>query len=234
MLEHNGEEKSISEWAKDIGVNKNTIVYRLRRGWSVDRALQKNPKTVREIRMANREMECPQCGNTFIPRLSQLKNGGDPCCSHKCASSRNYYEKGIRPPGRKKTARQRFENKYEIVSESGCWVWIAGINDKGYGRFKLDGKLFLAHRAAYTIYVGEIPQGINVCHKCDVPECVNPDHLFLGTQKDNIQDSKSKGRHRQLRKTHCPNGHEYNEENTYFSSKGWRYCRACRSKMRII
>lgn len=92
------------------------------------------------------------------------------------------------------TDKERFEDKFESITESGCWIWTAYSLPNGYGRFGLNGKTELAHRAAYMLYKGRIPEGMCVCHTCDTPACVNPDHLFLGTHVDNMQDCKSKGR----------------------------------------
>lgn len=77
-----------------------------------------------------------------------------------------------------------------------CWLWTGGTSHKGYGRMSMSGKRKAAHRIAYEFTYGPIPDGLNVCHKCDVTDCVNPEHLFLGTQMDNVQDMRSKGRER--------------------------------------
>jgi len=92
-----------------------------------------------------------------------------------------------------KTPRERFESKY-TKAESGCWDWTAFANPAGYGRFRFDGKTVLAHRFAYELYVGPLPEGLWALHKCDNPKCVNPEHLFLGTNQDNITDKVSKNR----------------------------------------
>ena len=91
--------------------------------------------------------------------------------------------------------RERFEAKVEPVPMSGCWLWVGAIAWQGYGQFRYRGVTQLAHRASYRLYVGEIPEEMFVCHHCDVPECVNPDHLFIGTRQDNMRDMVEKDRH---------------------------------------
>lgn len=76
-----------------------------------------------------------------------------------------------------------------------CWMWKAGLSPKGYGWVKYRGKARRAHRVAWELTYGPIPQRMNVLHRCDIPACVRPDHLFLGTQRDNILDAIEKGRH---------------------------------------
>jgi len=93
---------------------------------------------------------------------------------------------------------KRFWQKIDIQSENGCWIWTNKKDRWGYGisRPKQKGKrlFLLAHRVAWRICFGEIPDGLLVCHHCDNPACGNPDHLFLGTNMDNFQDSLQKGR----------------------------------------
>jgi len=91
---------------------------------------------------------------------------------------------------------ERFNLKWKIDS-SGCWLWTAAKLPKGYGQMKLPKtrRQEYAHRLSYIIHYGEIPDGKHVCHRCDNPSCVNPDHLFLGSAQDNLDDMKSKGRH---------------------------------------
>lgn len=82
---------------------------------------------------------------------------------------------------------------YEVV-KSGCWFWQGGTSPDGYGKVKRFGKTIRAHRLFYEHHVEPVPEGLWVLHKCDNPLCVNPDHLWVGTQLDNEQDKDAKGR----------------------------------------
>jgi hypothetical protein len=114
-----------------------------------------------------------------------------------------------------------------------CWIW-SGAKNRGYGTAYFEGRQQGVHRIMYQMAYGEIPEAMFICHSCDNPECVNPDHLFAGTQKQNMEDRSNKGRHANQKKTHCPMGHEYNEENTYVSgpTQG-RKCLQCRSRWAV-
>ena len=96
----------------------------------------------------------------------------------------------------------RFNRKYEVDLNSGCWLWSDALDVYGYGRLQIDGKPLKAHRVAFQIFNGEIPDGKIICHKCDVRCCVNPEHLFVGTWQDNVSDMMKKGRYKVGGKPH--------------------------------
>ena len=104
------------------------------------------------------------------------------------------------------TLQHRFESKFTPEPMSGCWLWIGAVNDKkGYGKISIHSKRAYAHRVSWGLYRGPIPAGAHVLHKCDVPCCVNPDHLYLGDQRQNNLDRDRRGRHVALRGS--DNGH---------------------------
>ena len=129
----------------------------------------------------------------------------------------------------------RFWTKVKKTKD--CWLWTASIVGNGYGGFSLDGQMRRAHRVAWELTFGPVPDGYQVLHKCDVRPCVRPDHLFLGTHTDNLRDAAAKGRvgkpgfhwRPEKLRTHFPNGHEFTEANTarYRSKAGGDY-RVCR------
>lgn len=85
-------------------------------------------------------------------------------------------------------------NKNIKIDKNGCWIWQRAKHRQGYGHLSYERRPQLAHRVAWIVFKGKIPKKSKVCHKCDVPSCVNPDHLFLGTQKENMKDAYDKGR----------------------------------------
>lgn len=97
-----------------------------------------------------------------------------------------------------RTLRERFDAKWKLDERSGCWLWTATRTNPrrgaGYGRISSGARLIVAHRVAWELFRGPIPEGLRVLHACDTPPCVNPEHLFVGTQADNIRDMRAKGR----------------------------------------
>jgi len=119
---------------------------------------------------------------------------------------------------------ERFKSKYR--ESCGCWIWKGSSFLNGYGQFYCDKKNKKAHRIAWEIVNGPIPEGMLICHKCDVRSCVNPAHLYVGTQKENIKDCIERRRQRYAKRDSCERGHLYDENNTYMYGN-IRVCRTC-------
>ena len=129
--------------------------------------------------------------------------------------------------------KDRIDSQSMPVPEAGCWIWMGGIGGNGYGKGWSPSwrPAIEAHRLAFLAYVGAIPNGKHVCHKCDTPLCVNPDHLFLGTHLENMRDMARKGRHPTVKAkprdpTLCKRGHLLTGNNLYLGG-GERRCKAC-------
>lgn len=133
--------------------------------------------------------------------------------------------------------KERFERLYLPEPNTGCWLWTGTTNNQGYGKMTISKKgtktYPRAHRVSYELFNGPIKSGLIVCHKCDTPSCVNPDHLFIGSVKDNVQDSIKKGRSAITTATHCNKGHLWSEANTLFlkrkdTGRIYRRCLECK------
>lgn len=111
---------------------------------------------------------------------------------------------------------------------SGCWLWDAGISYQGYGLFVYKGRARRAHRISYEIAHGTISESLQIDHLCRVRSCVNPEHLDLVTQQENIRRGIVGENNRS--KTLCPSGHSYSGDNLYVRPDGSRVCKSCRSR----
>jgi len=134
-----------------------------------------------------------------------------------------------------RTAEDRFWSKVNKRSNDECWLWRGGTSIQGYGRFWLDGSMVQAHRFSWEIANGKIPDGDGphgtcVCHTCDVPGCVNPRHMFLGSNAENLHDMKIKGRADNREGSRNPGATL--DENCVVAMRelyrnGWRACDLC-------
>lgn len=127
-----------------------------------------------------------------------------------------------------------FADKFSRPND-GCWVWMASKQPSGYGKFWTGEKLVRAHRHSFEVFVGPIPDGRCVCHRCDNPACVNPGHLFLGDNSDNMKDCHRKQRLKGAFKKQatCKRGHSLEDRSVYVRidrhGRTVRTCNACRA-----
>lgn len=125
----------------------------------------------------------------------------------------------------------RFREKYKASSPDECWEWQGARWDNGYGVINITpGRNIGAHRASYSLAHDIHPLDLGdvvVCHSCDNRPCVNPNHLFVGSQLDNMADMKEKDRGRYPFKTHCQRGHDLSVTGVYYHKSGSRRCRQC-------
>lgn len=123
----------------------------------------------------NVQYTCPVCDKVF----TAIKSSYRVCCSRACTEEN-------------KKGRDRFWSR--VAKSTDHWKWLGACTASGYGHLKIDGVQVSVHRYSWELHYGPIPEGLFVCHKCDVRNCLRPDHLFLGTAKDNMQDALRKGK----------------------------------------
>jgi hypothetical protein len=116
----------------------------------------------------------------------------------------------------------------QVNTETGCWEWTGRLNHAGYARARAvtNGPMWRIHRLTYVTFVGAIPEGLTIDHLCRVRKCVNPAHLEAVSQRENALRGDTVNAIN-LAKTHCPQGHPYDDANTYVCPKGRRNCRTC-------
>jgi hypothetical protein len=123
--------------------------------------------------------------------------------------------------------------KIQVRGPADCWEWTGGRNKRGYGTVNVDGRSELAPRVMFRLMNGYWPTCTR--HTCDNPACCNPVHLLDGSKKDNADDRDARGRNGYSKRTHCPAGHEYTEENTVVKhhrsgkrkGRSYRACKTC-------
>lgn len=145
---------------------------------------------------------------------------------------------------RYKSVKERFEESWIPEPYSGCWLWTGALRGGVYGQIMENGKRMAAHRVSWKLRHGYLDPAADICHHCDTPMCVNPDHLFSGNARLNVHDAIRKGRKtfprgygmvwetvREIKGTHylvCKHGHQISGKNLYISPKGRPECKECR------
>lgn len=188
--------------------------------------------------------QCTECGAPLVPKRAwgeatshqrsewhaagMRRFQGRGCCStcyHKAYRIRAALTSTLKP-----AQIARFWGR--VQKTDACWLWTGWVNPGGYGRVTIGGRPRLAHRVAYELTRGSIPDALTLDHLCFVKTCVNPDHLEPVTAEINFARAAVAGRligngeeHR--RKTHCPHGHPYDAVNTHVNPRGSRTCRTC-------
>ena len=165
---------------------------------------------------------CRQCGDEYktYPSWEMMGLRGG-CCSKQC---RRAIRKALKP--KKQTREDRFWGK--VVKTESCWLWTGNKTPLGYGQLGRNhtGSNYV-HRLSYEMTFGDIPEGLVIDHLCRNRNCVNPDHLEVVTQRENILRGDGVAA-KNAKKTHCPNGHALSGDNLYTYNNGrHRRCRVC-------
>ena len=172
------------------------------------------------------EIYCPECPATTCPKG---------CVEHLLKAHNAVIRDIFRDIEAKMIRGKRIDSFWAKVRvlKNECWQWQGSKNQLGYGQFWGGGKLVSAHRFAYELLLGKIPPDRQLDHLCRNTSCVNPAHLEIVTGSENVKRGLLPNimRQRQLNKTHCPQGHPYDEQNTYLRpDKLGRECKACRKE----
>ena len=125
---------------------------------------------------------------------------------------------------------KRFNDLVDKRKPDECWPWLGAKDGNRRAQFRVDplGMPTTAARVSWSLANGEpFPDGMDACHSCDNPECVNPNHIWPGTRLENMRDAVRKRRLFHQKKTHCKNGHEFSAENTWYKGDQ-RHCRICK------
>jgi len=133
-----------------------------------------------EVRMPRIQMTCANCGQTFMARPCEYRNGRR-FCSLSCFGTHR----------RADPVARFWEN---VAKSPDCWLWMGAVRSGGYGTLTIGARDVAAHRFSWDIHFGPIPPGAMICHHCDNPRCIRPDHLFMGDAASNIADMFQKGR----------------------------------------
>lgn len=173
---------------------------------------------------------CSACGE---PRKLYARFLCQPCYQRARKAGTLEASPRQRPFGRDVPFRARLLGRLTINPATGCWEWTGRRTATGYGAgIYRDGRVIMPHRAAWELFNGPAPEGLELDHLCKVRHCCNPAHLEAVTRQVNVRRSSIAAvlRAKAASITHCPAGHEYTPEITYVDPSGYRHCRLCRNE----